>query len=56
MDKKPAPTPEQVEAAKAARAAYHRAYRAAHPEKVKANMMRYWLKKAKEAGICPESK
>lgn len=39
-------TPEEVEAAKAAKAKYAREYRAKNPEKNKEYIARYWARKA----------
>lgn len=41
-------TPEQIAAAKAARAQYAREYRAKHPEKNKQAIARYWARKAEQ--------
>lgn len=42
-------TQEQLEAIRAARREYNRAYRKKNPERVKSWYMKYWLKKANEA-------
>ena len=41
-------TPEELEAARRARNAYQREWRRKNPEKVKATVARYWLRKAAE--------
>lgn len=41
-------TKEKSESIRAAKAAYARAYRAAHPDRVKAANDRYWLRRAEK--------